>query len=111
MIAVLALLWGSYNQWQAKRNVTFVIPAGDGQAQPAVNFPDEIVLTLGVRDTIIIENQDDVTHSFGPFVIGPNATLTKRFQTPVTYEGACTFHQNKQMRLIVNPAPWSIADW
>ena len=56
----------------------------------------------------IDENQDDVIHSFGPFVVGPNSTLTKRFDVPITYEGACTFHQEQQMRLVVNPAPWNV---
>ncbi len=95
------------------REIIFIIPSGTGRqiesGQTAVGFPDEIVLTLGLQDTIIIENQDDVIHSFGPFGVGPHATLTKRFDVPITYEGACTFHQEQQMRLVVNPAPWDIS--
>ena len=33
-------------------------------------------------------------------------TVTKQFKTPVFYQGACTFHQDRQMTLVVEPAPW-----
>lgn len=93
---------------QAFRQVTFVIPPGFGAGKATVQFPDEVVLTVGLKDTIVIENQDDRIHSFGPFVVGPRATLTKRFKTPVIYQEACTFHQSRQMRLVVKPAPWQV---
>ena len=104
--------WFMAAKHEETRKLTFVIPPGTSRqleaGQAGVNFLDEIVLTLGVQDTIIIKNQDDVIHNFGPFVVGPHATLTKRFESPITYEGACTFHQEQHMRLVVNPAPWDI---
>lgn len=115
LLAVGLLLaggWFAAVQREEARKLTFVIPAGTNQkiqqGQAGVNFPDEIILTLGVQDTLIIQNQDDVIHSFGPFVVAPHSTLTKRFDVPLTYTGACTFHQEQQMRLVVNPAPWDI---
>ncbi len=107
-LLIIFLGWFAVNQWDAYRTVTYVIPANVGEEDVIVDFPEEIILTLGVKDTLIIHNEDDVTHNLGPFVIGPNATLTKRFNRPITYEGACTFHKTQQMRLVVNPAPWSI---
>jgi hypothetical protein len=88
------------------RTIAFTIPAGYSTGQAAVDFPDEIVLTLGVKDTLVINNQDDVIHTFGPFVVGPQTTFTKQFTTPRVYQGACSFHQNRQMKLVINPAPW-----
>ena len=118
LIILLALLllvsvgWLITVKREEARQITFVIPPGTSRqierGQAGVNFPDEIILTLGLWDTIIIENQDNVIHNFGPFVVGPQATLTKRFDVPITYEGACSFHQEQQMRLVVNPAPWDI---
>jgi hypothetical protein len=109
-LTLLALGWFASLIYDEVRIMKFVIPPdtkqGIATGKPGVEFPDEIVLTLGLRDTIVIENQDDVVHSFGPFVVGPHATLTKRFDVPITYEGACTFHQEQYMRLVVNPAPW-----
>lgn len=111
----LLLIFGAVLGWGLReqgRRVTYVIPAGTQQRIAAgdetVSFPDEISLTVGLRDTIIINNRDDVVHAFGPFIIGPQATFTKRFDNPVTYHAACTFHQDEQMRLVVHPAPWSM---
>ena len=110
LLLFVALAWFGVSKREEARKFNFVIPPhtsqqiADGQA--AVNLPDEIVLTVGIQDTIVIENQDDVIHSFGPFVVGPHSTLTKRFDVPIIYEGACTFHPEQQMRLVVNPAPW-----
>ncbi len=99
-------------QWGKVRTVTYVIPPGASQKLAAgeeiVDFPNEITLTIGVRDTIVIENQDDAVHAFGPFTILPHTTLTKRFKTPRVYESACTFHKDQQMKLVINPAPWDI---
>ena len=96
------------------RTATFIIPPGTSKniqtGQAEIEIPDEINLTLGIKDTIVIENQDDVIHSFGPFVVGPHSTLTKKFDVPVVYKGACTFHPEQQMRLVVNPAPWDLFD-
>lgn len=97
--------------YDSQRRVTYVIPAGLDAGQVAMTFPNEIILTVGLKDTLVIENQDDVVHSFGPFVLGPKSTFTKRFSQARVYEGACTFHQNNQMRIVVKPAPWSIIRW
>jgi hypothetical protein len=112
ILLLIALGWFAAAKREDYRKISFVIPAGTSRQLESGNlnvaFPDEVILTLGLQDTIIIENQDDVIHSFGPFVIGPQSILTKRFDVPITYEGACTFHQEQQMRLVVNPAPWDI---
>lgn len=88
------------------RTITYTIPPGTGQGLNAVDLPAEIVLTVGLKDTIVIENQDDQLHLFGPFVVGPQATLTKRFDKPQIVQGNCTFHPSRQMKLMVKPAPW-----
>ena len=107
--------WMAYGGWQNSRRVTYVIPPGTSRqleaGSPGVDFPDEIVMTVGIQDIIVIENQDDVVHTFGPFVVGPRSILTKRFTTPLVYEGACTFHQDEHMRLVVNAAPWDIYNY
>ncbi len=86
-------------QWEQNRTITFIILAGTHQqlesGQNSVTFPDEVTMTLGLKDTIVIKNRDNVIHSFGPFVVGPNSILTKLFEVPITYKGACTFHQER----------------
>ena len=73
--------WFMTVQREQLRTVTFTIPPGTKAGQVTVEFPDEIILTVGVRDTIVIRNQDDNLHLFGPFAVAPHSTVTKRFNT------------------------------
>ena len=110
ILLTLAIVSYAITACQSGQSITFVIPPGTQEKLEAgeeiVDFPNEI--TLNVGDTIFIENQDSVVHSFGPFTILPNTTLTKRFETARVYESTCTFHQNKQMKLVVKSAGWNI---
>jgi hypothetical protein len=108
LVSLTGFFAWQYESWRA---VTYVIPPGVGVGQATVVIPAEIVLTVGIRDTLVIENQDNVIHVFGPFIVGPESTFSKRFRTPRLYEGACTFHPGQEMRVVINPAPWTIAFW
>jgi hypothetical protein len=112
-ILILGILgWLAMAQWTKARTLTFVIPPGTSQSlktgREIVDFPSELVFTLGVKDTLIVENQDDVVHAFGPFTILPHSTLYQRFKQVRVYQGTCTFHQERQMKLVIQPAPWDI---
>ena len=102
--------WYAFGRVQGTQTVTYVIPRGSSErlaaGEEVVQFPNELVFTVG--DTLIIENQDDAVHVFGPFTILPQTTLTKRFTNARVYQNVCTFHQDGQMTLTVNPAPWNI---
>ena len=106
----LAVLSYGITACQSNQTVTFLIPPGTQErldaGEEAVDFPSEIAINVG--DTIVIENQDDAVHAFGPFTILPHTTLTKRFETAKVYENTCTFHQNKKMKLVVNSSGWNI---
>ncbi len=113
LILVVGIVgWMGLSYREKNRTVIYVIPPGTSQqlaaGGQAINIPSEIILTVGIRDTLIIENQDDVVHAFGPFTILPHTTLTKRFTTPRTYVNVCTLHPNQEMVVIINPAPWDI---
>jgi hypothetical protein len=90
-------------QYERMRRVIYVIPPGVGAGLARFEAPQEIILTLGWQDTLVIENQDDVVHTFGPFMIMPHTTFSKRFTHPVTYEGECTLHRSGQMKLVAKP--------
>jgi len=106
ILMILAAGWFLMILRENMRTIRYTIPPGTGRGLAAVDFPEEIILTVGWRDTIVIENQDDQLHLFGPFVVGPQATLTKRFDKPQIVQGNCTFHPSRQMKLAVRPAPW-----
>lgn len=106
LLVLAVFAWFAFSQREASRRIVYVIPPGTATGQIAVDFPAEITLTLGHKDTLVIDNQDDAVHTFGPFVIAPHSTLTKRFTRALVYEGTCTFHQEQQMRLVVKPGAW-----
>ena len=111
MVLLLATLgWFVVVQSQEAKTITFVIPPGTAQqletGNEIISFPNELAVTVG--DTIIIDNQDEAVHTFGPFTILPHTTLTKRFESARTYQNACTFHQDKSMTIAVEPSSWGI---
>ena len=111
LVATLAFLsvagWFLLARYEQARTVRYVIPAGAGQGA-AVTFPTEIDVVIGVRDILVVENQEEAVHSFGPFVVLPRTTLVKRFNEVKVYQGACSLHRDRQMQLVVHPAPWNI---
>ena len=110
LLVLGGLSWFIVVQYQKIRTVTFVIPPGTAQqlanGEEVISFPNDLTFVVG--DTIVIDNQDDAVHTFGPFTILPHTTLTKRFNTAKVYQNSCTFHQGRQMTLVVNPASWAI---
>lgn len=110
MVALVLLSvagWFLLARYDQARTMRYVIPAGAGQGA-AVTFPTEIDFVIGVRDILVVENQDEAVHSFGPFVVLPRTTLVKRFNEVKVYQGACSLHRDRQMKLVVHPAPWNI---
>jgi hypothetical protein len=109
---VIFMGWFVLVGWDKVRTVSYVIPPGTNarlaNGEEVLDIPEEIVLTVGIKDTLIIENQDNVVHTFGLFTILPQTTLTKRFTTPRVYQNVCTFHENREMKVVVNAAPWDI---
>ena len=109
---VITVGWFVLFGWDKIRTVSYVIPPGTNarlaRGEDVLDIPEEIILTVGVRDTLVIENQDNVVHTFGLFTILPQTTLTKRFTTPRVYQNVCTFHENREMKVVVNAAPWDI---
>ena len=110
ILLVATVGWFVIVQSRETKTITFVIPPGTAQQLEAGNevitFPNELAVTVG--DTIIIDNQDDAVHAFGPFTILPHTTLTKRFESVRTYQNACTFHQDKSMTIAVQSSSWDI---
>lgn len=100
--------WIVSAQYQIYRTVTYTIPAGTEANQEVVDIPAVIELTVGVKDILIIDNQDDVLHTFGPFVVAPHTKFTQRFDQPMTFQGVCSVHPDTGLTLIVHPAPWYI---
>jgi hypothetical protein len=102
----------------ASRDEIFEIPAGTwarrmgGEAIEIL--PDEIRLTLGVRDILVLRNLDDVPQMFGPTLMMPGQSFRLPFAVASSYQFACTAHASGQMTVIVEPYPanpWARLRW
>jgi plastocyanin len=58
-------------------------------------------LTIAAGDTVLIENQDDVVHSFGPFTVRPGESQKMTFSEPGSYFGACTAGPHETITITV----------
>jgi hypothetical protein len=84
--------------------------AGD----PVEILPDEIRLTLGVKDILVLMNQDDVPQIFGPTLMMPGQSFRLPFAQASSYQFACTAHASGQMTVLVEPfpaTPWARLRW
>lgn len=121
MIAVLA--WAGFAPIDSggknlSREEIFEIPKGTWARRMSGEnigiLPDEIRLTLGIRDILVLKNLDDVPQIFGPALMMPGQSFRLPFEQAAEYQFACTAHASGQMSVIVapNPAtPWARIIW
>ncbi|HEY7638636.1 MAG TPA: hypothetical protein VH814_02840 [Steroidobacteraceae bacterium] len=102
----------------AGREELFEIPRGTWARRMAGEdlgiLPDEIRLTLGIRDILVLRNRDDVPQIFGPTLMMPGQSFRLPFEQAAEYQFACTAHASGQMRVIVYPypaTPWARIVW
>ena len=103
---------------RTSREEIFEIPKGTWarrmSGDPVEILPHEIRLTLGVRDVLVLENQDDVPQIFGPTLMMPGQSFRLPFDVASEYQFACTAHASGQMTVIVEPfpaTPWARLRW
>lgn len=85
---------------------SYVIPEGTGDRLDRGEVLDILPARLDaqVGEVIRIENDDDRSHSVGPFFVGAHQVLTQRFSTTGNYVGACYVHSSGQFELVVTDA-------
>jgi len=77
-------------------------------------LPNEIRLTLGVSDILVLKNLDDVPQIFGPTLMMPGQSFRLSFALASRYQFACTAHASGQMIILVEPfpaTPWARLRW
>ncbi|HJY37863.1 MAG TPA: hypothetical protein VJ299_10375 [Steroidobacteraceae bacterium] len=100
------------------REELFEIPRGTWARRRAGEdlgiLPDEIRLTLGIRDILVLRNLDEVPQIFGPTLMMPGQSFRLPFEQASEYQFTCTAHASGQMRVIVDPypvTPWARIMW
>jgi hypothetical protein len=103
---------------EGPREALFEIPHGTFArrmaGEPLPILPDEIRLTLGLRDVLLLRNRDDVPQIFGPTLIMPGQSLRLPFRQAASYQFACLAHASGQLTITVEAYPrpgWMRLAW
>jgi hypothetical protein len=109
-LAAASLAWAALTPLPAgSREALYVIPKGTWTRRMAGEkldiLPQELRLSLGVRDILVLRNDDEVPQVFGPVLIMPGQSFTMPFHQASTYQFACTLHVSGQLMVIVEPTP------
>lgn len=82
---------------------TIDIPLGTAERLAAGEdveiVPDELDFKL--RDVLIIANQDSVTHTIGPFEVGPGERLERSFGEAAAYSSYCSLHPSGSISISI----------
>lgn len=114
-----AVAWGAFGPVTSNdRDQVFEIPKGTWARRMAGDkvdiLPNEVRLTLGVKDVLVLKNHDDVPQIFGPTLMMPGQSLKLPFQVASSYQFACSAHASGQLTVIVAPEPapgWQRLAW
>jgi hypothetical protein len=114
-----ALAWAAYSPIDpASKEKLYEIPKGTWARRMAGEklevLPSEIRLMIGVKDVLVLQNNDDVPQLFGPVLIMPGQSFQLPFRQPSRYQFACTLHTSGQLEVIVDPMPaagWERLRW
>jgi hypothetical protein len=102
----------------ASREALVVIPRGTAARQArgerTETFPAVLRFTIGIRDVLVIRNEDDAAATFGPVLLGPGQAYRVPFRTPATFNLACSAHQAGSITIVVTETPaagWARLAW
>jgi hypothetical protein len=102
----------------SSRDYLFEIPNGTWARRMAGEkieiLPSRVILTLGVRDVLLLRNSDTVPQVFGPVLVMPGQDFRLPFAQVSENQFDCTAHASGQMTVIVEPAPaagWPRLHW
>lgn len=116
----IAVAWAAFAPVPvtANREQPFVIPEGTWarrmSGDPVDILPQQIRLTLGVNDVLLLTNRDRVPQTFGPALLMPGQSFRLPFELASEYQFACSAHTSGQMTIIVDPfpaSPWGRLRW
>jgi hypothetical protein len=118
-LAVAALAWAALAPIRSdSREQVYVIPKGTWEHRQAGHhldvIPSRIHLTIGVKDVLVMRNQDDVPQLFGPVLIMPGQSFQMPFHKPSEYLFTCPLHTSGLLTIVVEPMPepgWARLWW
>lgn len=86
--------------------MVIVIPQGTRELMLAGQAPDvipsEVHLNVNGQNTLVIQNDDIVDHTIGPYMVHAGETLRQTFTRPATYQGKCSANVRATVNIIVD---------
>lgn len=111
LLAVAALLFVSAatSGWwfwrEANRELVYRVPPGTiarlAAGEQVEILPPTIELKRGVRDVLIIRNDDVQAITVGPYKIQPGQQFRQRFFNAGTFDMLCTLHESTSLKVVV----------
>ena len=110
VLALGAAGWAAFAPFpERSRALVYVIPPGTAarlkRGAPLNVLPSPIHLTVGVRDVLVLTNDDEVVHQVGPIVLGSRQTYRIPFRRPGRFQYACSLHASGTLNLLIDPEP------
>lgn len=91
------------------RDMLFAIPKGTFDRRMAGDkvdiLPASVTLTLGLRDVLLLRNNDNVPQIFGPVLIMPGQDFRLPFEQVSENQFDCAAHVSGKMTVFVQAAP------
>jgi hypothetical protein len=117
-LALGAAVWAAVAPLpRGSRELVYLVPKGNaarvasGAGSP---LPSRLRFTVGIRDVLVLRNDDDVPASLGPVILAPGQTYRVPFRAPAEFQLACSAHADGQLSVVVVPAPsrgWARLAW
>jgi hypothetical protein len=105
LLALGAAGWWWYRGRDEARQVVYAVPPGTvarlAAGEELAVLPDQINLTLGARDILVIRNDDTQPVQVGPFKVEPGQRFTQRYYNRGTYDLICSIHRSERLRIVV----------
>lgn len=110
VLALAAGAWAAFAPLSSRsRELIYVIPPGTAArakaGTPITVLPSPVHLTLGIRDILVLTNDDEVIHQLGPVILGSRQTYRIPFRQPGRFQYACSLHAAGTLSLVIKPAP------
>lgn len=103
LVLVACGVWWMASSGDDATTHSFVVPLGASEQlreDPDLSFfPRRLEARVG--DEIVIENDDTVLHTVGPFTVDAGQTLRLDLDSPGTYSGLCTLHPDGEAEIVV----------
>ena len=101
--------WAAFAPLPGSSDLTYVIPPGtaDRQAEgrPLDVLPAVIRLMVGVRDVLVLSNDDTAIHQLGPIILGPRQIYRIPFRQPGQFRFTCSLHASGSLAIVVEAPP------